>query len=176
MPLALRGEAISRAWLSDRQKLDSRCAIGVSRGHGMCLATARNAIAENADAGRLVRRREGGRHGIVPSGEIFERSGAIEFGDGAGRAISGEMGWKPCRHGAPQIKTGLPATPTANRYFPPEMPPSLPRTIATRARRTRPARNLPKFCVYPLGIVRKRPYDGGLSFSALMQIGVEGGV
>lgn len=36
MPLALRGEAISRAWLSDRQKLDSRCAIGVSRGRGMC--------------------------------------------------------------------------------------------------------------------------------------------
>ncbi len=36
MPLALRGEAISRAWLSDRQQLDSRCAIGVSRGRGMC--------------------------------------------------------------------------------------------------------------------------------------------
>lgn len=36
MPLALRGEAISRSWASDRQQLDSRCAIGVSRGRGMC--------------------------------------------------------------------------------------------------------------------------------------------
>lgn len=111
MPLALRGEAISRAWLSDRQKLDSRCAIGVSRGHGMCLATARNAIAENADAGRLVRRREDGRHGIVPSGEIVERSGAIEFGDGAGRAISGGMGGSLAGTGRPGSRPGCPRRP-----------------------------------------------------------------
>lgn len=44
------------------------------------------------------------------------------------------------------------------------------------AHQTRPARNLPKFCVYPLGIMRKRSYDGGLSFLAQMQIGVEDGV
>nr|WP_141661777.1 hypothetical protein [Burkholderia ambifaria] len=32
------------------------------------------------------------------------------------------------------------------------------------------------FFIYPLGIMRERPYDGGLSFSAKMQIDVEGGV
>jgi hypothetical protein len=32
------------------------------------------------------------------------------------------------------------------------------------------------FSVFPLGIMRERPYDGGLSFSAKMQIDAEGGV
>lgn len=40
----------------------------------------------------------------------------------------------------------------------------------------RPARNLRKFCIYPLGRVLKRSYDGGLSFSAQMQIDAESGV
>jgi hypothetical protein len=32
------------------------------------------------------------------------------------------------------------------------------------------------FFIYPLGIMSRRPYDGGLSSSAKMQIGAEGGV
>ena len=32
------------------------------------------------------------------------------------------------------------------------------------------------FFAYPLGIMRRRSYDGGLSFSAKMQIDAEGGV
>lgn len=39
-----------------------------------------------------------------------------------------------------------------------------------------PGTKFAEICIYPLGIVRKRPYDSGLSFSAQMQIGVEGGV
>jgi len=41
---------------------------------------------------------------------------------------------------------------------------------------TLPARNLRKFCIYPLGIVHERSYDGGLSFLAQMQISAKGGV
>lgn len=60
MPLALRGEAISRVWLSDRQKLDSRCAIGEAfPGAAACaVATTRIAITENAE-GDLYRGLEG---------------------------------------------------------------------------------------------------------------------
>lgn len=39
-----------------------------------------------------------------------------------------------------------------------------------------PAWKLRIFFIYPLGIMSGRPYDGGLSFSAKMQIEAEGGV
>lgn len=32
------------------------------------------------------------------------------------------------------------------------------------------------FCIYPLGILLKRSYDGGLSFLAKIQVGAENGV
>lgn len=53
------------------------------------------------------------------------------------------------------------------------------RTAAKRSNRhrsTRPAWKLPNFFVYPLGIPGRRSYDGGLSFSAKIQIAAEDGV
>lgn len=111
MPLALRGEAVSRAWLSDRhqrgpgrryRRLPAPRHVPLQP-RGLPLQETRR---ETCTAGWRVT-----RDGIVPSGEIVERSGAIEFGDGAGRAISGGMGGSLAGTGCPGSRPGCPRRP-----------------------------------------------------------------
>lgn len=72
---------------------------------------------------------------------------------------------KPCRVYCRRVGS---ATPRSQQ--------STPREMSKTDHGSRPARYLRKICVYPLGRVLKRSYDGGLSFSAQMQIDAEGGV
>lgn len=99
------------------------------------------------------------RDGLMPCGEAGERSSS-----------------RNRRRSRQQSSEGVRRRRLQSPYFTPEAPRPTSRSNHQPARQTRPARNLPKFCAYPLGIVRKRPYDGGLSFLAQMQIGAEGGV
>ncbi|WP_321865087.1 hypothetical protein [Burkholderia cenocepacia] len=105
----------------------------------------------------------------------LSNAAVTEFRDGAGPLQFSEEAKALFAHAAgPGARQS--AAPAAEPLFRAGSTTEPPANNPQPARQTRPARNLPKFCVYPLGIVRKRSYDGGLSFLAQMQIGVEGGV
>ncbi len=76
----------------------------------------------------------------------------------------------------PQVATRQLAVPDTKPLFPVDNEAESRREHRTWGRRSGPARNLRKFCIYPLGIVRERSYHGGLSFLAQMQISAKGGV
>lgn len=63
----------------------------------------------------------------------------------------------------------------AGGRFVQESPSNLSRTTGASPP-GRPGTKFAEILCLPLGIARKRPYDGGLSFLAQMQIGVEDGV
>lgn len=124
-------------------------------------ARAVKAVKVIATASRRMRIRTGGgqsRDGIAPVASVGKGwCRAHDFRSAAGRMARSSCRKTPeslaiyiaCRSGQTTVRSEAAS-----------------RKVSGIDQRIRPARNLRKFFVYPLGRVRKRSYDGGLSFSA----------
>jgi len=120
MPLALRGGAVSRAWLSDRHQRGPGRRYRLFRRRGMCRCNhedchyRKRGRRETCTAGWRVT-----RDGIVPSGEVVERSWAnsvVELGEVGGSRVS--TGHREPRRRCPR-RSLKPLFPAGNATEPP---------------------------------------------------------
>lgn len=103
------------------------------------------------------------------AGVSCERAGAVARPTRRGARINPAGYGRQIEPGSREMGSAKPRFPANSRVLKPSR---TPQTGSTKP----PGMKFAEICVYPLGIVRKRSYDGGLSFLAQMQIGAKGGV